>query len=276
MPPCSTASPSALGVEAGSGVGVDESVGVGVDESVGVGVEESVGVGVEESVGVGVGVGVGVDPLPDCVEPPTVAGPVVPGPQTSVLLEVLLDDELVTVPVVGSTVVVGVLAGAEPLVMWQFEPYGDVVVWCGTIVARTPFGVCDTAPTSALITEESTGCVVVVVPERVIVVGVAVGVTVGVTACWGTCTCSVTVEDACGSAACAGPPITTLCASARASAASAATSAKATDPRRAPTTAESMARPMLVRASRATIQPRTDPAALDALQRRDPALVDSY
>ncbi|NNC11766.1 hypothetical protein HII28_07740 [Planctomonas sp. JC2975] len=59
----------------------------------------------------------------------------VPGPQTSVLLEVLDDDELVTVPVVGSTVVVGVLVGPEPPVMWQLDPYGDVLVGCGTTVA---------------------------------------------------------------------------------------------------------------------------------------------
>jgi hypothetical protein len=61
----------------------------------------------------------------------------VPGPHTSVLLELLVEDELVTVPVAGSTVVVGVCVGADPLVMWQFEPYGEVGACCGTMVAVT-------------------------------------------------------------------------------------------------------------------------------------------
>ena len=62
-----------------------------------------------------------------------------PGPHTSVLLELLVEDELVTVPVAGSTVVVGVCVGADPLVMWQFEPYGEVGAWLRRVEATPGF-----------------------------------------------------------------------------------------------------------------------------------------
>jgi hypothetical protein len=100
-------------------VGVDVSLGVGVGAGVCVGVGVGVGVGV--CVGVGVGVGVGV--LPTCV------GPVVPGPQVSVLLDVEVLDELVTVPL--PLVDVGACVGVDDGVLpelTQFVPPGVVVV----------------------------------------------------------------------------------------------------------------------------------------------------
>lgn len=111
----------------GSGAGVVLGFvdGPGVGEGVGVGVETGSGVGVGVGVGVGEGVGVGV--VDGGVLEPTVAGPEVPGPQFSVLLELLELDELVTVPW-PSSVVTG-FDGVPPAeTSTQFDEAGDVAV----------------------------------------------------------------------------------------------------------------------------------------------------
>lgn len=82
---------------------VADGVGSGAGVALGSGVVEGVGVGAGVVVGVGSGFGV----VEGGVLDPTVAGPEVPGPQFSVLLELLELDELVTVPC-PSSVVTGV------------------------------------------------------------------------------------------------------------------------------------------------------------------------
>lgn len=222
-----------------------------------------VGVGSGVCVGVGVGVGVGVDPgtgvegSPVWVDPPTVAGPVLPGPQTRVLLDVLVDDELVTVPVVGSTVVVGVCTGADPLVMWQFEPYGDAG-GAGVIVATTGWRARASASRNAARRDGSTCDTSVVCAGAGAGTGAGDGVSVGDGRALGDCGRSTRTETVCGSwrdTACAGAPITTDCANASAIAAMTAVIATTSRGRRAGTRAEAVIA-ALPRTSRATLSPK--------------------